>query len=208
MRWLRAGFRPQGSRRKRLLVVAGGMVIAAAILLVTSGIVLTRHADGLLATSHSISVIGDPGVRVGEVFDFGVAIGNVSPDVTLVMRPATLPDGVPPHLQLLHQVITYQGVLGDYGWPVGSTDGRHVVTFPLDGARVAPGAQPIVVLAVVADRPGIFTVGPVTIHAEAPGPLGIGALPAEQTYTQFAVICIEQPQQACEAAQQQIVAPS
>ncbi len=208
MRWLRAGFRPQGSRRKRLLVVAGGVVIAAAILLVTSGIVLTRHADGLLATSHSVSLIWDSGMRVGEVFDFGVGTGNVSPDVTLVMRPATLPHGLPPHLQLLHQALTYQGVLGDHGWPVGSLDGRHVITSPLDGARVAPGAQPIVVLAVVADRPGIFTVGPVTIHAEAPGPLGIGALPAEQTYTQFAVICIEQPQQACEAAQQQIVAPS
>ena len=206
MQWARIGrwCRP---KRKRLLVGVASVVVAVTVVLGASAIVLTRHADGLLATSHSISVIGDPGVRVGEVFDFGVAIGNVSPDVTLVMRPATLPHGLPPHLQLLHQVLTYQGVLGDHGWPVGSLDGRHVVTSPLDGARVAPGVKPIVVLAVVADQPGTFIVGPVTIHAEAPGPFGIGALAAEQTYPQYAVICIEQPQQACEAAQQQIVAP-
>jgi hypothetical protein len=207
MRWARAG-RLRRPKRKRLLVGLSSVVVAVAILLGASVIVLTRHGDGLLAASHSLSVIGDPDMRVGEVFDFGVAIGNVSPDVSLVMRPATLPHGLPPHLQLLHQVLTYQGVLGDHGWPVGSLDGRHVITSPLDGARVAPGAQPIVVLAVVADRPGVYVVGPVTIHAEAPGPLGIGALPAEQTYMQYAVICIEQSRQACDAAQQQIIAPS
>ena len=205
MQWARIGrwCRP---KRKRLLVGVASVVVAVTVVLGASAIVLTRHADGLLATSHSVSLIWDSGMRVGEVFDFGVATGNVTPDVTLVMRSATLPHGLPPHLQLLHQVITYHGVLGDHGWPVGSLDGRHVITSPLDGARVAPGAKPIVVLAVVADRPGTFIVGPVTIHAEAPGPLGIGALPAEQTYTQFAVICIEQSQQACDDARHQIIA--
>jgi hypothetical protein len=95
---------------------------------------------------------------------------------------------LPSHVHLQHIVYTTIGILGSRGWPVNSDLGPAMPTVPLDGVRVPPGGIPFVVLVLMADQPGAYVVGPVTIHAEVPGPLGI-PIPIEQTLTQYAVLC-------------------
>jgi hypothetical protein len=61
---------------------------------------------------------------------------------------------------------------------------------PLAGARVPPGI-------LIADRPGLYYVGPVTVYGEVSGPLG-STLQVSHTYHQYAVLCPGQSQAACD----------
>lgn len=174
-------------------------VVALVGLLVTIGALVHARAQDTLAPSSRITAIRDSGLRVGQSEDFGVSIENVSSDTTLTLRSVSLPNGLPPHVHLQHVVYTTIGILGTRGWPVNSDSGPPFPTVPLDGARVPPRGQPFVVLVLMADQPGAYVVGPVTIHAEVPGPFGI-PIPIEQTLTQYGVLCPGVIPSACHAA--------
>ena len=186
-------------RQRPTTWIIAASALTLVVLLAVWGALAHARAQGTLAPSNGTSAIRNPGLRVGQSFDFGVAIANTSADTTLTLRSVSLPNGTPAHVHLQHVVYSTIGLLGDHGWPVNSDDGPVKPTVPLDGARVAPGSKPIVVLVLMADQPGVYVIGPVTVHADVPGPLGI-SIPIEQTLTQFAVLCPGATESACHAA--------
>lgn len=186
-------------RHRRVPWLIATAVVALVGVLVALGALVHARAQATLAPSGPITAILDSGLRVGQPEDFGVELENVSSDTTLTLRSVSLPNGLPPHVHLQHVVYTTTGILGTRGWPVNSDSGPTIPTVPLDGARVPPGGKSFAVLVLVADRPGAYVVGPVTIHAEVPGPFGI-PIPIEQTLTQYGVLCPGVTKSACDAA--------
>lgn len=178
--------------------IATAVVVLVGVLLAAGAVVHARAQD-TLAPNRNITAIRDHGLRVGQSDDFGVEVENASSDTTLTLRSVSLPNGLPPHVHLQHVIDTYIGLLLTSGWPVNSDEGPVFPTVPLDGARVPPGKTSFVVLVLVADQPGAYVVGPVTIHAEVPGPFGI-PIPIEQTLTQYGVLCPGVSASVCHAA--------
>jgi hypothetical protein len=165
-------------------VLARAGVIAAAQLQVQVEAVLNDNGGSTAIHSESRPL--------STIYDFGVDIHNGSHDRTVTLRSISLPKGLPAHVHLLHVVYTPdRGLIMAYGWPM-----RGEVV-PLAGARVPPGIDRSVVLVLIADRPGLYYVGPVTVYGEVSGPLG-STLQVSHTYHQYAVLCPGQSQAACD----------
>jgi hypothetical protein len=181
---------------RRTLIYAGlTVMLVVAGLLGRNGVIAVAQ---LKVQTETVLIGGGSGVRiydrpVSTIFDFGVVIGNESHDRTLTLRSISLPNGLPAHVRLLHVVYTPdRGLIMETGWPM-----RGEVV-PLDGARVPPGISHSIALVLVADRPGAYAVGPVTVYGEVVGPLGSRLL-VSQTAHQYAVICPGVTQAVCDS---------
>lgn len=138
---------------------------------------------------------GIPGYGPGTIYDFGVEIMNGSTGQTITLRSISLPNGLPAHVKLLRVVYALNsGMILQLGWPI--PDG--VITVPLDGVRVPPGKGNSIVLVLVPDRPGIYIIGPVTVHGEVDGPLW-STLQVSHTFQQYVELCPGQTAAACNA---------
>jgi len=137
---------------------------------------------------------------VGTTFDYGVEFVNKTSDRTLIVQLATLPRGVPPHVHLVHQMIVGDGgFIATLGWPPRDGPYRRFPTRSPDGYRLRPHQGAMIGLAFVADRPGTYLVGPVTIHVLVPGPFG-HQFSAEHIYDQYGLLCVQVSRRACTAA--------
>jgi len=91
---------------RRVAVFAVILVVLAAI--VAYRVTTVISADDPLQPMNGVSLSGI-NLRVGTTFDYGVEFVNKTSDRTLIVRPATLPRGVPLHLRLVHQMIMGEG---------------------------------------------------------------------------------------------------
>jgi hypothetical protein len=181
--------------------------LAATVLIV--GLILlfrpqTLYSPSVFQPMNGSAVTGFDSVKVGETVDLGLIFGKTLTNQSVVMRPVTLPRGLPKHVRLVHMGLTTGSMfLSAYGWPPSA--GSPVI-FPvhrLDGYVLPPGTPAEVALGFVADRPGIFVVGPFMVHAEVPGIFGfipIGRTPVEMSYHQYVVICVRVGERRCAAA--------
>jgi hypothetical protein len=169
-------------------------VLVATLAAGGSGIGLANlQADGILVPIPTVFALSDPGLTVGQPLTLAVSITNGSSSETVTLRSVRLPNGVPAHVHLLHTGYSLAGVDGARGWPL------KVDVWPVDGAKVTPHQMPFVLLVFSADQPGAYVVGPVTVHGDIPGPLGL-RFGVSQTYTQYLVLCPGVSVQVCDQA--------
>lgn len=191
-----------GSTLRAKAVYAAGILVAVSLV----GFLFVQYARAtatyLSPNPPGYSLIADPTLVVGEPFDIGIQFTNMS-DHVLIMRPLTLSHGIPAHIHILHQVITYANIVGDRGWPVGSVDHMHRVTYPLDGFRLASHTSASAVLVVNTDAPGAYIVGPTTVHADISGVIDtpLTVIHTQMTYTFFGILCVRTDDASCKAAQ-------
>lgn len=201
----------QKSIRWFLIAIVSIVVLAS----VVAFLLIPRSGNFLMDNGTNISVIGDSTLKVHEVFDFGIEFGNISQNQVITMHMATFSKGLPAHISLLHEAIMIPSdqppgqttsIIGARGWPPGSADGQSSVIHPLDGYSLAPNTPATVILALVADAPGTYVIGPVTIHAKAPGIFGsdIGTVSTEMTYTQYAVMCPQISRATCQKVEKSV----
>jgi hypothetical protein len=201
-------------RRTQIVVV---VVVLAALFAAGAGMLYAQrsfatnylHAD--VSSGWSMAGCCDQNTaHVGGVLAFGIESANVSSNATIIMRPATLPLGLPPHVHLIGQTLLFGGLGIARGWPPGQGETPSDVFphYPLDGYKVRPGVGFIVGLGFRIDAPGAFLIGPMTVHAEVPlvgtsGP----AVPIQVTYSQYAALCVQVPLDPCtQWAQEQAAA--
>ena len=181
--------------------------VLALILIVLAVIIAYRVTTVIYAgdvlepmNGKSLASNGSNHLEVGTSFDYGVEFVSNTSDRTLIVQFATLPNGVPFHLRLVHQMIMGGGgFIATMGWPPRDGGGRHFPTRSPDGYRLRPHQGAMIGLAFVADRPGTYLVGPVTVHVLVPGPFG-HQLSAEHTYDQYGLLCVQVSRRACAAA--------
>ncbi len=182
---------------RRVAVFAVILVVLAAI--VAYRVTTVISADDPLQPMNGVSLSGI-NLRVGTTFDYGVEFVNKTWDRTLIVRPATLPRGVPLHLRLVHQMIMGEGsFIVTLGWPPRDGPRRRFPTRWPGRYRLRPRQAATIGLAFVADRPGTYLVGPVTIHVLVPGPFG-HQFSAEHTYDQYGLLCVQVSARVCKAA--------
>jgi hypothetical protein len=143
------------------------------------------------------SGFGQTSMRVGDTFKMRVVVPSISRDATLVLRPVTFPQ-LQRHLRIVSQGaerinLPLPGRV--YSQPyVGPVQAPQSI----DGIRLPPGQTALVTIAIAADQPGTYVLGPVTVHADAPSVLG-QPNPIAITYSIQNTMCVEVSQQTCEA---------
>jgi hypothetical protein len=130
-----------------------------------------------------------------QTSDFAFDVENVTRH-TIVLEPASFPRRVPRGLHLNHEVVS-TGRLAFYiapGWVPPNAKGQRgfFVTHPIGGYRLRPKRNIQVIFGLSASRPGIFSFGPVTMHAQGFAPY---------TYSNYAIICVRVPTIACHKAE-------
>ena len=181
----------------------------AAVLLVAGGIAaLVLRAESYLPQYAGGGSYGPTQLQVGHVWALGAMIENTSPDTPMTLEEVRLASPLPAHVHLLHTMVTPLAALGYNDWPPAFDNGKPIPLFPVQGYRVPPGAPKALdaiataLFALVADAPGTYRVGPVTVRILAPGFFGtpLGALPVERTYQSYGTMCVEVSQAVCDAA--------
>lgn len=185
--------------RFRRALIAGGAVVL--VLVVVGSLFAQRSysSTNYLWSENpgAFSLISDPTLKSSDVFDFGVEFASVAHNQIITLRSVSLPRGLPAHMYLLHEAITHTAVLGDRGWP----DTRASPVYSVDGFQLHPHEGISLLLAVTTHTSGSYILGPVTVHANVPGWLGI-PVPVEMTYHQFAVLCVQVSTAECDATEQ------
>ncbi len=187
----------KGKHMRRATVLA--IIVLTLTTIVGYRLATVIYAGNVLQPMNGVSLSGG-NAPMGTTFDHGVQFVSTQRGRTLIVRPATLPNGVPPHLHLVHQMIVVGGgFIGTTGWPPQNRPRRYYPTRSPNGYRLEPHQGATIGLAFVADRPGTYLVGPVTIHVDVQGPFG-RVFPSEHTYDQYGLICVQVSRQTCEAA--------
>jgi len=158
----------------------------------------------------------------GRIYDVGYAFDFTS-DQPLRFRPATWPDGLPQNVRIVHEVLMLSwdqpvqrngayidSMQAGYDWPPQDQNpsGRLHFTFhDINGyvfrppVRINPNANPhhlrvTIMVAFQPNAPGIYTLGPIIVHAKMFGSSGSssGSSGAEysRTSNQYSVLCIGQ----------------
>jgi len=68
----------------------------------------------------------------------------------------------------------------------------------VEGYRLAPRQTTTIGLALVADRPGIYKIGPVVQHAEIQGPVGM-TFRVDHPYGTYGIMCVGVTKRECDA---------
>ncbi len=176
------------------------VILVVLTLIVAYRVTAAISAGNVLQPMNGLS-LAYGSLRVGTIFDYGVEFVNKTSDRTLIVRLATLPHGAPPHVRLVHQMIVEGGgFISSRGWPPQNTPSTYFPTRSPNGFRLRPHQGAMLGLALVADRPGTYLVGPVTIHVLVPGPFG-HRFSAEHTYDQYGLLCVQVSTRVCDAAE-------
>lgn len=187
------------------------LVLAAAI--AGGGLAWDWYADAQQTAAifgpDAIDVQGRSHLRPGQTFDWSVTFvtGNLT-RMPVTLEGATFPNGLPAHLHRVHEGIMLRyGYAGATGWP------PHIdhVRYPqhaLPGYRLATpaGTQVVISEGVVADRPGIYVLGPLKVRFAVAHPI-LGPIllrHATKTVPMYAVACYTTHDAACDAAVQRV----
>lgn len=157
----------------------------------------------------------------GRTFDVAVILNHPRRDVTL--QDVGFPPAQLRHLRLTHVALTQATVRGQtfmgmgLDWPPKSGGAMSFPIVPLAGQRLSAGpdarnaafgAYPVpyavLILAFMADAPGVYAVGPVTLKGEAVVFEGVPFIttPVVQMIGTRIVVCIQAADEECQAAQQ------
>jgi hypothetical protein len=188
---------------RRRTQLAAAVLIVVALLVVGAGIYYAHRSN---ATTYLVPNVASGwsvfsgALHPGDIFDVGIESGSVPSSDTIMLRPVTLPLGLPAHVRLVGEVLLLGGLGASKGWPPGrgDTPPGNFRYYRLDGYKARPGLPFIIGLGLQADVAGAFLVGPVTVHAEVPlvgssGP----SIPIQVTYSQYASLCVQVPMDTC-----------
>jgi hypothetical protein len=185
--------------RKRLVFVLGALLglitlIGASWLVVAFAISRYQGPDnGFLGPNTGSSISIDWDLSRGEEFPFDVYVENVS-DKTIILHPPTFPSGLSASLRLRREVVKSVN-------PVDNPS--HVTkigTIPVGGYHLGPHMGVTMTLIFVATASGTYTLGPVTAHAEIP----LTTVQVANTYTRYALLCVEVEAAVCRQSLQDI----
>jgi photosystem II stability/assembly factor-like uncharacterized protein len=180
---------------------AVGGVLVLAVVISSLAFLHVRSAETYLMPDSQqpqiYSGFGQTALRVGDTFKLRVVVPSVSHDATLILHPVTFPQ-LQRHLritsqraELINLPLPGRTYTQSYVGPVQSP--RNI-----DGFRLPPGQTALITVAIAADQPGTYVLGPVTVHADAPPMLGLPN-PIAITYSIQNTMCVEVSQQTCEA---------
>jgi len=112
----------------------------------------------------------------------------------LIMRSVTFPRGLPEHIQRKDEgiMLNENYIIGN-GWPPHNPQATYQVS-KVDGYRIAAPFNTEVVMneGFVADRPGAYVVGPVTVNADVPREIfgmKLGYRRGSVTLSEYAILC-------------------
>jgi hypothetical protein len=180
--------------RKRLVFVLGAL-LGLITLMETSWLVVDLSLSGFLGPNGGRSVWIGWDLSRGEEYPFDVYVENVS-DKTIMLHPITFPLGFSASLQLRREVVTSVNPVDN---PFHET---KVGTTPVEGYHLGPHMGVLMTLIFVARAQGTYTIGPVTAHAAVP--FLFTTVQVSNTYTHYALLCVEVDAGMCRQSLQEI----
>jgi hypothetical protein len=181
----------------RLIFVFIGIVL---IVLLVAGTLLVNYARSgagiLLADSGGFILTGSPPLALGQPFTLLITLENIA-QRAIMMRPVTFSHDLSPHLYLRQETMK-SGPIDD---AAGSASGapQPAVDGVVDGYQVEPRSLIVITLVFAGDAQGIYTIGPVTVHAEVP--ISLFSIPIQNTYAEYGMLCVQVDQATCTSSE-------
>lgn len=172
------------------------------------------EANSLLPPDPHTTPYWDAFFLTKKIQPFFVEVGpglvNGSGFEPLLLQSISLPNGLPAHLHVENEALLLytdqpSGHINEFGsgtgWPPGA-QGYQAVIHPFAGFQLGPLSSGEGLIEFVPDQPGVYIIGPFTVHALLPGFFGssFGSVAVEVTYKEHDAICVQVTQTICNAA--------